>query len=191
MTTEETQSVNRAIGILAEETRMMAKGNPELLSGSAANFVEGLISKAISDHYKGNDIVQRWGEVFRDSYKAGTYKDKVVAAAAEPVVGLKDGGPHLLFAEAWAALAGCELTRKIGALSPDQMSEVAVLCSQSLLKWSQAGYRMDWHPLETDKQVVDQSSPVGSWTADWMKSGIPSTSDAPKAGKKRFWQFWK
>lgn len=189
MTTEETQSVNQAIGILAEETRMMAKGNRELLSGSATDFVEGLISKAISDHYKGNDIVQRWGEVFRDSYKAGTYKDKVVVASAEPGVGLKDGGPHLLFAEAWAALAGCELTRKIGTLSSDQMGEVADLCSQNLLKWSQAGYRMDWHPLETDKQVVDQSSPVGSWTADWMKSRIPPTVGA--ARKKKFWQFWK
>jgi hypothetical protein len=191
MTTEEIQSVNQVIGILAEETRTMAKGKPELLLGTPEDFVEGLISRTIDDRYQGNDIVRRWGEVFRDSYKAGTYRDKVAAAAAEPGVGLKDGGPHLLFAEAWAALASCELTRKIGALSPDQLGEVAVLCSQNLLKWSQAGYRMDWHPLEADKQSIDRSSPVGRWTSDWMKTRIPSTSDAPKAGKKRFWQFWK
>lgn len=191
MTTEEIQSVNQVIGVLAQETQMMAKVNPELLSGAVEDFVDRVISKTVDDHYRGNDIAQRWGEIFRDSCKTRVCRDNVSTAAAEPGIGLKDGGPHLLFAETWAALANCELTRKIGKLSPDQMGEIAALCSQNLLKWSQTGYRMDWHPLETDKQSVDRLAPVGCWTTDWMKNRIPLTSDAPKARKKKFWQFWK
>jgi hypothetical protein len=188
MTTEEIQRVNEVVGMLAQEAQTMAKGSPELLSGSAEDFVDRLISRTVDSHYKGNDIVQRWGGIFRDSCKARAYRDNVANAVAGPGIGLKDGGPHLLFAETWTALADCELTRKMGALTPDQLAEIASLCGENLLKWSQAGFRLDWHPMEAGKQSVDRSAPVGSWTADWMKTRIPS---AAPARKKKFWQFWK
>ena len=157
-------------GLFQQTTRALVEDNPSLMSGSPDDLIDRAIS-AILDRYHSRDAERknRLSEFIGD-FRGTGFHEIAATVAAEPQIGLATPGPHLHFAVAWMAYAAAQRLDRGEAVSTSDIDTFAFTCCTQLSQWAKAGYRLDWHQLDSEKKEASSSAPVGRWTTEWAKS---------------------
>ena len=141
--------------------------NPKLSECSVEEFIESVFKGIHADSYKAAVDQEQYMRLVGDVQKPKAITDLIDSVVEERVPGIAPGDPHLKFAHAWFAnvLATQMATSQPIQVDGGAIHALALVCSMYLQKWRDAGYRLDWHPMNRDTEEDGENAPKGCWVA--------------------------